>query len=107
MTLSQRLYWTLRIYAHGKEYARSSEWLSACLGCTRRQLQYARKGLEHDYPILSDHDGYWISDDPHEYSAVISLATKNLRAERSRVDDLKFCLTKTWPDYQPTLWEVA
>ncbi len=107
MTLPLRLLHTLRAWAYGHDFARSTDWLCACLGCNRRQLQYARKELEREWPILSDQSGYWLSDNPAEYAAVIAVALKNLLADKSRVEDLEVCLMHTWPDYQPTLWEVA
>jgi hypothetical protein len=106
-SLPLALHLTLRVYARGRGYALSSDWLCACLGCNRRQLQYARRELEREYPILSDQRGFWICDNPAEYSAVISHAIKNLRADKARIDDLETCLIHTWPEYQPTLWEVA
>lgn len=105
MTLDNSLLNTLRAFAYGHAYARSSDWLCTALNCTRRELQHSRRRLEREHPLLSANEGYWICDDPAQYSSVISTAIKNLVAERERIDDLKFCLWNTWP-CQPMLFEI-
>jgi hypothetical protein len=97
----------LQAYAYGHDFAKSSEWFCVNLNCDRRQLQYARKLLEREHPILSDQTGFWLCDNPAEYASVIGQAIKLLKAEKDRIEDLEICLAHRWPTYQPTLWEVA
>lgn len=84
----------------------STDVLCRLLNCTRRELQYARKSLEREYPILSDQRGMWLCDNPIEYHYVIAHEIKLLVAARERIDDLEICLHHTWPEFQPRLFQL-
>lgn len=84
----------------------STDELRDLLKCTRRDLQYSRKRLEREFPILSDQRGMWICDDPIEYHYVIAHEIKLLEAAKSRIDDLESCLQHMWPEFQPRLFQL-
>lgn len=106
MSLDTRLLNILRAYAYGHLYARSTEWLCACLGCTRRELQKARERLEEEHEVLSDQEGYWFASGPEEYQPVLDHDRAELKADARRIAKRKRVMQRRWPFWQEQLFQI-